>query len=446
MFKTVFSFFIFISALINFSYTQMVSVRTVMIAGFQNAGAAPDQSVSLDIVKSLQTQLKSIPGLKVISYDETIRLAQEQNYPPVLTNTEVLLRLGQLKRSGLIIYGSYRVDPRKRVISIDAVCLDVVTGQIILKRHFEGPSGIGLFDTLESVVAQFSGLLFSGVIETVPLSVTIETNGSSYGLYVNGQWRTNLTASQHVRLDLPVNEGYELILRSSADESEVYRKYFFIKSGETNSILYEPSGRLRIRNHFKDGLLQASSGQVLESKKNGPDVLWSLPAGSPVVITFQAGTELYYIRQISSIESREEILDITALMPVRIYDYRKSSPVMGLLIPGFPQYQSGDLLPGVLSSLSAFTGLASMIFFIWGASVMDQSLALPGNSPDRIAKINEIKSSCIWISVISGTAWLTAALFSWAHAANQPSLQIGIQAGPSAYIPDGIILAGLWRF
>lgn len=110
------------------------------------------------LIKSLITKYSEIPQAKVTSYDDLAKKAA--GYWKIKENNpDLALPIAQFFDSRLMILGDYAVSRERDHISISVRVYDVVTGEIKLNRSYENTGDDGIFETIDRMARNISGLL-----------------------------------------------------------------------------------------------------------------------------------------------------------------------------------------------------------------------------------------------------------------------------------------------
>jgi hypothetical protein len=240
---------IFALLILTFSFLNLYSAdegKTIMIAGFINKGKASENNANLIMTKSFIAFFDKIPGSKLIPYDSVEKAAKGGFWTKKALDTDMAVRLAQQLNADLVVTGDYIVDEDKNTIVINFVVINVITKDIRLKTTKTGVAGIDMFDSIDEMIQDTTGLILGKKIVLATLTIQIKNSSRKYQLYLSGKNIADVDKSKIYKTQILADEPQELSLRLKDSGTEVYREVVSPKKNETKSINYTPSSPLSV--------------------------------------------------------------------------------------------------------------------------------------------------------------------------------------------------------
>lgn len=246
----------------GFIYAE--KTRDIIIAGFINGGDKADNNINLVITKSLGTFLNKLPGIRVIPTLSAEKDPKIKAYISAKTiEADSLLDIGLTYQATTVIGGDYSVDQKKNSVKFNIEAYDTVSGELKLKRTYEGGAGPDIFDTIDKTIKNVSSLLLGKNVDFAVFKASIDGTDKAYQLYLNGKLQKEIRKGDGYEDKVPSGQDLAVIIRKTGG-NEVYHGMYNLKTAETGEIKYVPSGMVEIR---KDGA--GGSRVILDGKPAG---------------------------------------------------------------------------------------------------------------------------------------------------------------------------------
>lgn len=343
--------------------------KSAAVAGFINLGSQSDKNINLTLTKSLISFLSRVPGVYVVPYEQMEKMAKQYgiwNKPGYLS--EDFIGLGQRFHVKLVVSGIYRVDYTKKTIVIQVYIHDVVTGELLLKRNYEGPSDLGLFDTIDNMVKSVVSSIAGKEINFSTLYLSVFNTEETYFVSINGRDITNISAGIPFIYRLLSGEDTEILLKLGQGR-EVYREKIKPAADQMVRIDYEPAGNILVKTLTEGGEVIMDGRLTNVLQREGQVIFNKLKANRITKFSRWLDGFLQEEKEIATQEGETLLLLFDGKSHFEsLINYSRSNPVMNLLLPGYTEFQAHDYLPGCLFSGTAvlsvcFTALSAAGYY-----------------------------------------------------------------------------------
>ena len=392
-------------------------IKPTTVAGFINLGDPGDEKINIVITKSLINFLSKTENAVITPYDMIENVAQKNGYwRRKQIDKDLALNMAQAFDSKQMIVGDYTVDRKTKKIQIRVSVYDVVTGELKLSRNYSGSSGLGLFDTVDAMSRNIAGLLSGMEISMGTVKVRVSGSGKFYRLYINGKDKAVLTGGSEYVEKVLANEEVEVFLRLTNGGNEVYREIYNVQKGTNITVVYRPMGNAVVKNMNRNGTMYLDG--VKTGKLSGDETVTLKHIEAFRTHVLELKTENGFIKKEFTVEEGESsvvLFEQGSSSSQYFIDYKKSAPLLGLAIPGMPQFQAGDWGWGTLFLTLALGGVAlfatSEICFIGSFDQYKKAATTD-------EEVSYYKTSEMWrnLSITGMTLWGGTALFSVLHA------------------------------
>lgn len=239
-------------------------LKPTAVVGFVNLGDAKDDSLNGTMARSLTAFLQKIPKSKIVPFADVEKAAQGKGFYKLKSAAaDVAISVAQGFDIKQVVFGDYKVDPKSETVEVNVLLVDVVTGDVKFKKNYKGKAGVDIFDTVDTIIRNVSGLLVGREISTARLKITVPTD-RKYKVYLNGRFEKEITKNDSYSDVVFANEETEVSLRFSDSGKEVLRQTVKPLKNEKKEIKYTPSGDFIVK-------LLAGSGRVfLNNNDAGP--------------------------------------------------------------------------------------------------------------------------------------------------------------------------------
>ncbi len=286
----VFSFILFvISAL---SWPQPLEMKSVTVAGFINKGKSNRDNINAIMTKSLSTFLSKI-SKNITPYNEVEKAALEDNFwNKKELKSDQAINIAQRFSTEQVITGDYIVNDNNETISIKVYVYNVINGQLLFQRNYKGSAGPDIFDTIDKMILDVSGLLAGKPIKLGYVKIAIKQEGVSYQLFVNDGF-IKLINSKEGYIDKFVSgQSVDISLKADQSDKEVLKRKLEIQSGKTNVLEYNPTGVL-ILETIESGIDVYMNGTNIGKTDNSGELkITNVGAGKQNVISIKNGSGL----------------------------------------------------------------------------------------------------------------------------------------------------------
>jgi hypothetical protein len=262
---------------------QAQEAKSTTVAGFINSGALQDDKINIIITKSLTSYLsKFVKG--VTPYTQVEKAASKSFWKQKKLDENDAIGLAQSFGTKQVIAGSYKVNNENETIVVNVMAYDVVTGELRLKRTYKGSSGLDLFDTIDRMVKEVSGLMIGRKLEFGKVLVSASEGTGKYVLYVDGRSTVELTNGRTFPVDSLAGEDSIFSIRLKEDGKELFQKVMNVEANSETVLRYVPSGRVIVK--APEGIYEVFlNGRAAGSTtEKGEMTLEGVTAGTPANI------------------------------------------------------------------------------------------------------------------------------------------------------------------
>lgn len=245
-------------------FPQNLSIKPTTVAGFINRGASGGDQVNAVITKSMIAFLMKIPGAVITPYEEVEKEAAKKGFwARRKLDIDTATSIAQRFESKQMIVGDYLVDDSAETVEINVYVYDVVTGDLKLKRTYQGSSGADIFDTIDRMIKNVSGLLFGRELSFGTVSIEIVNSETKYWLFENGRRLRQISAREGYSDQYIAGMPVDFVLKTPDQKTELLLRTVTPEANRVSRIQYTPAGTLIV------SVSGAKSQLVLDGKKAG---------------------------------------------------------------------------------------------------------------------------------------------------------------------------------
>ncbi len=257
-------------------------MKSVTVAGFINMGKPNQANINIMMVKSLSTFLSKI-SKKVTPYKDIEGSAKDSGFWEMKElNSGKAINIAQQFSSEQVITGDYLVNDKSGKITIDVYVYNVINGQLLFTRVYKGDAGPEIFNTIDKMILDVSGLLVGKTISIGYFRLDIKPHDTKYRLFINDTFMKTVGIGDGYFDKFISGQSIDISLKSEKSDYEVFRKIIEIKSGATNELDFSPSGVLIIE------AIESGLDVYLNGKKTGK----TDSSGELTIPDVQAGKEI----------------------------------------------------------------------------------------------------------------------------------------------------------
>jgi hypothetical protein len=273
-----------------FGWTGQLEMKSVTVAGFINKGKTNQDNINKIMTKSLCTFLSKI-SKNITPYKDVEEVALKNSFwnQKELKSSQAI-NIAQPFSTEQVITGDYIVNDKNETISIQVFVYNVVSGQLLFQRNYKGSAGPDIFDTIDKMILDVSGLLVGKPIQLGYAKISIKPVNENYKLFVNDVFVKLISSKDGYFDNFISGQSVDILLKTETADKEVMKKKLEIQSGKTNELVYNPSGVLIVET--MESSLDVNMNGIFIGKTDGsgelkiPDVL----AGKPNMITVKNST------------------------------------------------------------------------------------------------------------------------------------------------------------
>ncbi len=224
--------------------TAQLEMKSATVAGFINKGKSNQDNINILMTKSLSTFLSKI-SKNITPYKDVEEIAQGTNFWSLkVLDSDKAINIAQHFSMEQVITGDYAVNDKTGTIVINVFVYNVVNGQLLFQRNYKGNAGPEIFDTIDKMILDVSGLLVGKPIELGYVNITVRTGKTNYKLFVNDAFVKVIGSNNGYFDNFISGQSIDIVLKSGKADSEVLRRRLDIQSGKTNEVEYNPAGVL----------------------------------------------------------------------------------------------------------------------------------------------------------------------------------------------------------
>ncbi len=406
-----------------------ISAKNTLVAGFINRGDESDDNINPIITKSLITFLAKLPGVEITSYPDLERISLSNGFwKSGKINIDAALQMAQNLNADHLIVGDYKVNGITKRIQINLFAYDVITGKLLLKRTITGSTGLELFDAIDTIKKNISGLLFGKDLSFGKISLEINGTSRSYKVYAGGKFISEVSNRNGFEDQFIAGEEMEISLRLAESGKEVLRESFVLNKNEKKSIIYQPSGSIIVKSMADQSLIYLDNKEIGKINRDESITIPGVTADTDHIVGLKKESRIEDVKKVNIPEGETEIVIIGA-KKADIISYKNTLPLMDLAIPGFAQYQAGDGWMGTLFLTLGIGGAGLTLFseIAYGKSYSKYQIA------EGDIKALYYSDSQFWqvLSITGICLWAGSAVVSVFHAYTQPGF--GLQKNDENY-------------
>ncbi len=276
----------------GFIWPKQIEMKSVTVAGFINKGKANQGNINIMMVKSLTTFLSKI-SKKITPYKEVEETARGSGFwDQKEFNSGGAINIAQQFSTEQVITGDYLVNEQSGTININVYVYNVINGQLLFGRNYKGNAGPEIFNTIDKMILDVSGLLVGKTISLGYFKLAIKPLNTKYRLFIDDSFVKLVNNKDGYFDKFITGQSIDISLKSEKSDEEALRKIIEIKSGKTNELEYNPSGVL-ILETMKDGIDVYLNGiKIGKTDSSGEFKIPNIEAGKENEITLKNGSEL----------------------------------------------------------------------------------------------------------------------------------------------------------
>lgn len=220
----------------------------ILVSGFINKGRSSDDNINTVISKSLITYLSKIPGLAITPYDTVVEVVTENGYwKKRSVDVDLALSMALSFDVKQVVVGDYKINNSTETIVVNFYIYDVVTGELKIKRTFDGKAGIDIFDTVDEIIKNATLLITGRNVVLAQLKINIKPTEMDYNVIISGKFQKKINCSNSYDDSILANEDVDVVLKMASSGKQVWHEVVKIKGGETYEINYTPAGLILVK-------------------------------------------------------------------------------------------------------------------------------------------------------------------------------------------------------
>lgn len=329
------------------SHAEIV-IKPTTVAGFINRGDKLDDSINLILTKSIAEMLTKIPGSIITTVDDLDKaFLNGPALSSLKTQKEKVIRIAQVCNAKQVLFGDYLVDRKTETIVIRIKAVQLNTGEELLRRTYEGSSAIGFFDLVDTIALQVSGILTGKDIVMTPLVLQVSGTDKVCQVYFFGRPLGEVSTQKPLLINMIANEDLEIEYRDPVSGQEIYHTHKTLLPNTTNIINYEPSGSLTVLNSMVSAVLYTNQAPAAILNENTETTLFNLKAGEYITLSLSNKNGTIAQGKVLITERKTVFYSFMNSDGLgKSANYKNSWVPLNLIMPGFAQFQSGDLTAG----------------------------------------------------------------------------------------------------
>lgn len=405
----------------SYAITSDMVVKTTIIAGFVQLGQTNESPIGVTIAKSLSTALSRIPSSSIIPYQNLENYTQNSKEGLISTNLlNSALKIAQHFSAKQVIYGTYSVNRKLEKIQITVYLADVVNGEILFQHEYKGDSGLGLFDTIDTMNTSVSGLLLGKNITFGTLKLFVQNSTQVYDILYFGKTIAQISNNGTWSEKLPAQEPLDFSLKIHTTDKIVFHTTLSLSNGSEKVMRYSPSGNLIVYNHQEDAILYLENKPVTELKQGSNTLLQGLPADKR--LTFQLKNSISTLSEKSVLipEADTTALVFNSSPATKSVHYQNALVPLNIVIPGFAQYQSDDGWIGTVFLIGGYGGAYLGLYSLWKYFEF-KDLYQQNNTDAQDILYYQMAANYRILSLVGLSVWGGATSISIIHALLQPT-------------------------
>jgi hypothetical protein len=287
-------------------------MQPTTIAGFVNLGAEADDNINVLLSMSLINMLQMIPGAIITPWNQVEQAAREENlWGKKEVDVDATLALALSFDTRRVITGDYLVSRGK--VKINMYVYDVAMGELVVRRSWEGDTGLDLFDTIDRVIMTATPIIAgrrSFQLGKLNISANVR-EGVVYKVYVNNVFQKELKKDAPFDGQILAGEPVEVSIRlvDGDEEKEVLRRAVNIEENEEFKLEYTPAGTVIIKapsNPNAKVLVNDEEVGVLD--RQGEFTIYNIPADKSHTIVISQDDKIIRQQRVSLREGQSYIM------------------------------------------------------------------------------------------------------------------------------------------
>ncbi len=283
---------------------QNLTMKSATVAGFINKGKSNQDNINKIMTKSLATFLSKI-SKNITPYKDVEEIAGGTNFWSLKALDDgKAINIAQHFSTEQVITGDYIINEKSDKIIINVFVYNVIDGQVLFNRSYKGDAGPGIFDTIDKMILDVSGLLVGKTISLGYFKLDIKPKNVNYRLFINGSFVKPVDSRDGYFDKFISGQSIDISLKPGNSEEEALRKIIQIESGKTNELAYNPSGVLMIE-AMEGGIDVYLNGEKIGKTDNsGEVIITDVDAGKGNKIELKKGDALLSVTNIALSEGQ----------------------------------------------------------------------------------------------------------------------------------------------
>ncbi len=247
----------------GFMRPQQLEMKSATVAGFINRGKSNQDNINILMTKSLSTFLSKI-SKNITPYKDVEEIAGGTNFWSLkeLEGSRAI-NIAQHFSTEQVITGDYTLNDKTGIITINVFVYNVVNGQVLFTRTYKGDAGLEIFDTVDKMILDVSGLLVGKAISLGYLRLAVKPKNVKYRIFINDSFVKAVDSLDGYFDKFIAGQSIDISLKQENSDVEALRKIVQIESGKTNELVYNPSGELMVET------MEGGIDVYLNGKKTG---------------------------------------------------------------------------------------------------------------------------------------------------------------------------------
>ncbi len=323
----VLSYFLAISFLFpGIMLPQKLEMKSATVAGFINRGKSSKDNINLLMGRSLTTFLMKISKSITPFRDVQDSAGASGFWGQKELNSSQAINIAQQFSTEQVITGDYLVNDQKDTITINVYVYNVVNGELLFKRNYKGDAGPEIFETIDKMILDISGLLVGKTISIGYFKLDVKPDKTKYRLFINDSF-VKLVGSGDGYFDKFISgQSIDISLKPEKSDDEALRKIIEIKSGKTNELVYNPSGVLIVE-AMESGIdVYLNGAKIGKTDSSGEFIIQGIEAGKDNGITLKNGNSFLSGTNINIREGSTKVV-VFKTSPVPVVDYKQSEEI-----------------------------------------------------------------------------------------------------------------------
>ncbi len=221
-----------------------------------------------------------------------------------------LLKMGQKAGVDLVVWGKYMSvgEDEEEKIRVSVVAYDVISYRKRFEKRYVGQGGVDVFELIDRVVVEISGLLLGKRLEFGKLVLKVEGGKWKYDVFLGTVKVGSVGAGETFEKKIVAGIRYVLSVRNSATKKEVLYDEFTAGKDETVEKVYRPEGMLKFNLGGK------KFDVFVDGKKVNPAGV-KVPAGKKLSVEVKEGSDVVLKKEVELEEGETRVLDVKVESP-----------------------------------------------------------------------------------------------------------------------------------